>query len=63
MEITEENCQDLFPSKTIVYLSPDAEEGQIQVSFSCIYIFWTRGGARVPVQIHMHGTLMLKLKV
>lgn len=27
MEITEENCQDLFPSKTMVYLSPDAEEG------------------------------------
>lgn len=27
MEITEESCLDLFPQETIVYLTPDAEEG------------------------------------
>lgn len=27
MEITEESCQDLFSTETIVYLTPDAEEG------------------------------------
>lgn len=27
MEITEESCEDLFSSETMVYLTPDAEEG------------------------------------
>lgn len=31
MEITEESCQELFPSETMVYLTPDAEEGDVSV--------------------------------
>ena len=31
MDITEESCLDLFPTETIVYLTPDAEEGQSQL--------------------------------
>lgn len=27
MEITKESCEDLFSSETMVYLTPDAEEG------------------------------------
>lgn len=27
MEITQESCLDLFPSETVVYLTPDAQEG------------------------------------
>lgn len=38
MEITEENCQDLFSSETIVYLTPDAEEGWSQWRFQT-YIY------------------------
>lgn len=27
MDITEESCLDLFPAASVIYLSPDAEEG------------------------------------
>ncbi len=29
MDITEESCLDLFPPETVIYLTPDAEEGLI----------------------------------
>lgn len=33
MEITEESCLDLFPPETLVYLTPDADEGFTQFEF------------------------------
>ena len=42
MEITEEKCQDLFSSETIVYLTPDAEEGSSSDIFKRFYLLATR---------------------
>lgn len=32
MEITQQNCLDLFPAEAVVYLTPDAEEGLAKFS-------------------------------
>lgn len=38
MDITEESCLDLFPSETIVYLTPDAEEALETVDADKVYV-------------------------
>uniref|UniRef100_A0A3Q2QWX3 tRNA methyltransferase 10 homolog B n=1 Tax=Fundulus heteroclitus TaxID=8078 RepID=A0A3Q2QWX3_FUNHE len=38
MEITEESCLDLFPSETIVYLTPDAQEALETVDPDKVYV-------------------------
>ncbi|TWW63416.1 tRNA methyltransferase 10 -like protein B [Takifugu flavidus] len=38
MEITEESCEDLFASETMVYLTPDAEEALKTVDADKVYV-------------------------
>ncbi|XP_040887735.1 tRNA methyltransferase 10 homolog B [Toxotes jaculatrix] len=38
MDITEESCLDLFPTETVVYLSPDAEEALETIDADKVYI-------------------------
>ncbi|XP_019950931.1 tRNA methyltransferase 10 homolog B [Paralichthys olivaceus] len=38
MDITEESCLDLFPTETVVYLSPDAEEVLETVDADKVYV-------------------------
>ncbi|KAK2862986.1 hypothetical protein Q5P01_002519 [Channa striata] len=38
MDITEESCLDLFPSETLVYLSPDAERALETVDADKVYV-------------------------
>ncbi|XP_015230939.1 PREDICTED: tRNA methyltransferase 10 homolog B isoform X1 [Cyprinodon variegatus] len=38
MEITEESCLDLFPSDTVVYLTPDAQEALETVDVDKVYV-------------------------
>lgn len=38
MEITEESCLDLFPTETVVYLTPDADEALDSVDADKVYI-------------------------
>ncbi|XP_056225979.1 tRNA methyltransferase 10 homolog B isoform X1 [Seriola aureovittata] len=38
MDITEESCLDLFPTETIIYLSPDAEEALETVDADKVYV-------------------------
>ncbi|AWO97555.1 putative tRNA methyltransferase 10 -like B [Scophthalmus maximus] len=38
MDITEESCLDLFPTETLVYLSPDAEEALETVDADKVYV-------------------------
>lgn len=38
MEITEESCLDLFPSQSVVYLTPDAQEALETVDADKVYI-------------------------
>ncbi|XP_054916244.1 tRNA methyltransferase 10 homolog B isoform X2 [Poeciliopsis prolifica] len=38
MEITEESCLDLFPSESVVYLTPDAQEALQTVDADKVYV-------------------------
>ncbi|XP_071315142.1 tRNA methyltransferase 10 homolog B [Trachinotus anak] len=38
MDITEESCLDLFPTETVIYLSPDAEEALETVDADKVYV-------------------------
>ncbi|XP_039997572.1 tRNA methyltransferase 10 homolog B [Xiphias gladius] len=38
MDLTEESCLDLFPTETVIYLSPDAEEALETVDADKVYV-------------------------